>query len=80
MSGSHHHSHSLCSRFNTEVESTLADPMKQRPVHTLSQCPNGSTSTAMCHTAMPFAYPPWVLDAEQKNKKYMSDVVRCHGR
>ena len=81
MSGSHHHhQHSLCSRFNTEVESTLKDPMKERPMHSLGKCPNGSTSTAMCHHAMPFAYPPWVVEAEEQNKKFMTEVIKCNGR
>ena len=69
---------SLCSRFNTDVESTLLMTMKDRPHHDLSKCPNGSSSTAMCHQAKSFAYPPWVVEAEERNKKYMREVTKCH--
>ena len=54
--------------------------MRERPVHSLGKCPNGSTSTAMCHHAMPFAYPPWVVEAEERNKKFMGEVIKCNGR
>lgn len=74
------HHHSLCSRFNTDVESTLKTPMKEVPHHKITKCPNGATSTAQCHHAMPFAYPPWVVEAESRNKKYMSEIIKCHPR
>lgn len=74
------HQQTLCSRFNKEVESTLMLRPKDLPAHDLSKCPNGSTSTAMCHAAAPFVYPPWVIEAEQRNKTYMDEVVKCRGR
>lgn len=49
-------------------------------MHNLSQCPNKTTTTATCFTASSYSYPPWVIEAEQRNKKYMSEVVKCHGR
>lgn len=69
-----------CSRFNTDVESTLAQPMKEKPVHSIAKCPNNATTTHSCSSAVPFAYPPWVIEAEARNRRYMDEVVKCHPR
>lgn len=65
-----------CSRFNTDVESTLSLSMKDRPQLSLSMCPK-STTTTSCHRGQQFVPPFWFTDAEQEKNKYMR---KCHQR
>ena len=74
------HHHTQCSRFNTNVEATLAVPWRQSSGVDRSKCPNGTTSTAACTHAQPWMPPPWFVDAEEIATKYMAEIIKCHPR
>lgn len=63
-----------CSRFNTDVESTLATPMRYLPKLSLASCPAKSYSRE-CYKGFSYMPPPWFLEAEKRKK---TDPVKCH--